>query len=490
MRFRKARGVVAAIALAVSVGVSPLITTAGAGVQGVQKETDRGGQEETDLKNKELFRVGAARLDITPPVNPAYPPLNQYEHEKLYIRAIVFENNGTRGALIGADLGGLDEPVWADASKRVAAELKTPIENVIISSTHTHSDRPAGPPAPNPGPRYGTDFAADVMVNAVKQARTKLEPALVGYSTGSADLNVNRDAISPVTHRWTQAANLDAPADKTVAVLSFVRPSGEPIAAYVNYAMHPVNAYLSGFVSGDFAAATSRYVEQAFGDDMVAVFTQGASGDVNPRWLRAGTNMLASKSNVEITGYELIREDVEAPLRNFEVPHGNIDPKVLRELFGYMEAVGIILGEEVIRVMSHTEPRAGDPEIQGRQQMLICPGRTRLDNAREGVPGQYQDGPDVAIRIGVLGIGDIALTTANAEIYTKIALRVKEESSMSKTMFVTLANGRAASGYIPDDESYGHQTFQVLGSRLKPGCAEDGIVDGISGLVSEYWRER
>lgn len=480
MNFRKTRGVVAAIALAASVGISPLVTTAGADSSGAPKKAA--------AKNNAPFRVGAVRVDITPPVNPKYPPLNEYDHEKLYIRAIVFENNGVRGALIGADLGGLDEPVWADASKRVAAELKTPIENVIISSTHTHSDRPAGPPAPNPGPRYGTAFAANVMVNAVKQAKTKLEPALVGYSTGSADLNVNRDAISPDTDRWTQAANLDAPADKSVPVLSFFRPSGEPIAAYANYAMHPVSGYLSGFVSADFAGATSRYVEKAFGDDVVAVFTQGASGDVNPRWLRTGTNVLASRSGVPITGYEMVRETVEAPVREFKVPYGAVDPVVLRQLFDYMQAAGIVLGEEIIRVMSHTEDKNGDPDIHGAQQTVTCPGRTRLDNAREGVPGQYEDGPDVPIRIGALSIGDIALTTANAEIYTRIGLRVKKESPLTKSMFVTLANGRAPSGYIPDDESYGHQTFQILGSRLKPGCAEDGIANGISSLVSSTSR--
>jgi neutral ceramidase len=481
MNLRTVKGLAAAVVLAVTVGLSPLVSMAGADGQDAQ---------DVQAAKKSPLRVGAARVDITPPVNPQYPPLNSYEHEKLFVRAIVVENNGTRAALLGADLGGIDEPVWADAAKRVAAELKTPIANVIISSTHTHSDRPAGPPTPNPGPRYGTDFVAEVAVRAVKQARTKLEPALVGYAGGTADLNVNRDAISEATNRWTQAANLEADADKSVGVLSFYRPGGAPIATYVNYAMHPVNAYLSGFVSGDFAAATSRYIEQAFNDEMVALFTQGASGDVNPRWLRTGTNMIASKSDVPITGYELVREDVEAPLRDFKVPHGTIEPKVLHQLFDYMQALGIVLGEEVIRVMSHTDSKVRDAAIWGRQELLSCPGRTRLDNAREGVPGQYTDGPDVPIRIGVLGIGEVALTTADAEIYTRIGERVKKESPLAKTMLVTLANGRAPSGYIPDDESYGHQTFQVLASRLKPGCAEDGIVDGLSGLVSTYSQQR
>ena len=73
-----------------------------------------------------------------------------------------------------------------------------------------------------------------------------------GSARGASYLNVNRDAIDPETRKWTQYSNLDAPSDKTVAVLTFDKPTGEPIAVYVNYAMHPINGYVLGIVSGDF----------------------------------------------------------------------------------------------------------------------------------------------------------------------------------------------------------------------------------------------
>jgi hypothetical protein len=412
--------------------------------------------------------------------------MNEYEHEKLYLRAIVIDNGKTRGVLIAADLGGINEEVWADASKRIAAKLTIPVANIILSATHTHSDTPASE-TPGPGvARYGSAFVADVALQAVTAAMSRLEPARVGYDTGEAYLNVNRDAVNPVTHLWTQASNLDGPSDKTVAVVTFVRPSGAPIAVYVNYAMHPVSGYLAGFQSGDFAAATSRYVEQAFGDDVVTVFSQGASGDQNPRWLRTGTNAMASRDGAAISGYEMVREDIEAPLRSRDAPAKPADAQVLRQLANYMQAQGVILGEEVIRVMSHTDFGAAGAEIWGKQTTLTCPGRRRLNSGREGMAGVYEDGDDVNLRLGVLAIGDIAIASLNGEVYSTIGQRVKHESPMSKTIFVTLANGRGNSGYIPDDESYGHQTFQVLGTRLKPGCAESGIAGGIAGLASTY----
>jgi hypothetical protein len=41
----------------------------------------------------------------------------------------------------------------------------------------------------------------------------------------------------------------------------------------------------------------------------------------------------------------------------------------------------------------------------------------------------------------------------------------------------------ANSGYVPTDDAFGRYTFQVLGSALKPGCAEARIVNGIDEMI-------
>ena len=432
------------------------------------------------------LRAGAARVDITPPVNPEYPPSGKYEHEHLYVRAIVLDNGLSRAALLNADFGNMPEDVWTNASKQLAEELKCPVENIIMSATHTHSGVAAGPPPAGPPPPPPSARLVTAMLDAVRQAKTKLQPVLVGFGTGFSYLNANRDVVSDETHRWTQAPNLNAASDKTVAVVSFTTPAGDPVAAYVNYAMHAINGYLVGITSADFPGAASRYVEQAFDDKMVMVFTQGASGDQNPLYMRPGTNALASKSGVQITGYELVRENVEGPLREGQVPHGKLDPKVADRFERWIESEGQLLGEEVIRVMTNIRTRSGDVSIWGAQETINCPGRQRTSTGREGEPGTYKDSDPVNIRLGMVGIGDIALTTVNAEIYTMISQRMKKHSAMANTVLVTLANGRANSGYIPDDASFGHNTFQVLGSRLKPGCAEQSIANGLDDLVAKY----
>jgi neutral ceramidase len=69
--------------------------------------------------------------------------------------------------------------------------------------------------------------------------------------------------------------------------------------------------------------------------------------------------------------------------------------------------------------------------------------------------------------------------TAGEEYHTS----TQEQSPMANTVVVTLANGTANSGYIPNDASFGAYTFQVLRSRLQPGCAEGAIDNGLPDLI-------
>ena len=54
------------------------------------------------------LRVGAAKVDIT--TEPLAPPATgKYDHERIYIRAIVLDNGVTRAALITEDYGSLSQ---------------------------------------------------------------------------------------------------------------------------------------------------------------------------------------------------------------------------------------------------------------------------------------------------------------------------------------------------------------------------------------------
>ena len=471
---------------------------------------------QSDAKTSSL-RAGAAKVDITPPLQPMSNGWPETLRDHLFVRAIVLDNGTSRAALINADQGGLSSAIFDDASKRIAADLQCPVENILMSAIHTHSDggpfarnvtvpgtQPAGRGGPGRGqagaPPQGAGQAAgqapgrgagrgaapdsgpnlaDAIVKAVEEAKANLQPAEIGFGTGDVYLNVNRDAVNATTKLWYQGPNVNAPSDKTVAVVTIKKPSGEPIAVYFNYAMHPINYYLTGIVSADFPGEAAADIEHYYGGDAVAIFTQSASGDQNPlytnwnlsRTIRAANG--AGAANAGGSSSASAKPDSEAI------------QKASEEMNQLVKAEGQILAQEVMRVSNLTDNFTGDARIWGGTTTIECPGRTRTDSGREGMVGQYVDGSPVHIRLGLVRVGPFAFGAVNAEVYNEIWLRLKKESPFRDSMMVTLTDGSAGSGYIPNDESFSHNTFEVLSSRLKAGCAEDGIVNGIRGLMTD-----
>ena len=148
-------------------------------------------------------------------------------------------------------------------------------------------------------------------------------------------------------------------------------------------------------------------------------------------------------------------------------------------------SMGQFLGEEVLRVMRNMERMETAIRIDGRHKLVTCPGRERTNQGRAGYPGEYRDADPVEIRLGLLELGDIMIGAVNAEVFNPIAQRLKRESPYARTMLATLTNGSARSGYIPHDAGFGMYTFEVLSSRLQPGCAELAIVDGLLDLMPQ-----
>jgi hypothetical protein len=427
------------------------------------------------------LQVGAGKVDITPAPNEL-PKQYLGILDKIYSRAIFIDNGKTRAVLIGLDLGAVPEPVYKSVTERLEKEFGVPPGNVLISATHTHSVPFIGMGPSSQASAGGTNTLAEKVYASVKTAKESLQPAKVSYGTGVSYLNVQRDQIDPATHKWWEGANYGGLSDKTVAAIKFESLQGEPIAVYFNYAMHAVITGNLDLVSGDFPGAAERYIERASGDKAVALFTSGAAGDQNPIYFQQTYDLRAIRTK------DYANKGID--ISNSMPPGGEgldrKNPEVARLMEEQKEmsnSMGQMLGEEVLRAMREAKPGQSGIRILGKQNTITCPGRDRTNEGRGGIAGTYKDGPPVQIKLWLLMVDDIAIGAVNGEVYNPIAQRLKKESPYAKTMMATLTNGYANSGYIPDDASFGHQTFEVLSSRLQPGCAETGIVNGIIGMM-------
>lgn len=415
------------------------------------------------------IKVGAAKLNIT----PSKEQLGSNSlgvHDSVYVRAIVINNGVTSAALVTVS-GNQSEQSWKVSTERMEKELGIPAKNVVISSTHSHSV----------GRITGMD---EKIFTAVKQAKAKLQPARIGWGKGVSYINVKRDIIDPKTRKWWEGPNYDGPSDKSVYVITFEALDGAPIAVYYNYAMHAVIMGQYDMVSDDVPGATSKYIEDSYNNKVVAVWSEGACGDQNPIYFQQTFDL----RDIRIKDYAKRGEDISNSMPPGGVGLDRKDPvvqRLMKEQELINNAMGVMLGEEVKHVMRNIQRPLYKADIKAAQEVITLPGRKRTNQGRGGIEGTYVDGDSVTIRIGVLMLGDIALGTVSGETYNAIATQFIKESPYAKTMMVTIANGSATTGYIPDDASFGQNVFEVLSSRLKPGYAERGIIDGILDLMEK-----
>ena len=418
------------------------------------------------------LRVGAAKVDVTP-AETQLPKNYEGILDHIYSRAIVIDNGTATAALITVDAGGVPDAVWQAVSKQLESDLGIPAKNVLLTATHSHSvpGQPAGP-------------YVQKIVESVRLAKQRLAPARVGYGTGVSYINVNRNIIDPKTRRWWEGPNYDGPSDKTVAVVKFETLSGDPIAVYYNYAMHGVAAGQLDLVSGDAPGTTSKYIEDSFDDKIVALWSSGAAGDQNPIYFQQTYDL----REIRIKDYAKRGIDISNSMPPGGQGLNKKDPTVIKLMNQQKQMIlsmGQFLGEEVMHVMRGMDRMESSLRVDGRFKTVSCPGRDRTNEGRAGFPGEYKEAGPVDIRLGLLRLGDIMIGAVNAEVFNPIAQRLKKEAPYAQTMMATLTNGSARSGYIPNDAAYGMYTFEVLSSRLQPGCAESAIVNGILDLMAD-----
>jgi len=419
------------------------------------------------------LKVGAAKVDITPAAADL-PKNYRGILDHIFARAIVIDNGKARAALVSVDIGGMGGDTWKAISDRAQRELHIPADNFLLTATHTHSV-----------PFLRGKAFEDKVFAAIRQAAGAERPARMAYGTGVSYINVQRDIIDPKTHRWWEGANYQGPSDKTVAVISFDTLQGEPIAVYYNYAVHAVITGTLDLVSGDIPGATSDYVESSLGNGAVALWSEGAAGDQNPIYFHQTYEL----RDIRIKDYAKRGIDISNAMPPGGEGLDRSNPRVVKLMDQQKRMIlsmGQMLGEEVLHIQRENLQRPlRDATIFGDHKTVTCPGRERTDHGRAGYPGTYVDADPVDLRLSLLRIGDVAIGGVDAEVYNPIAMRFKRESSIKNSMMATLTNGFAKSGYIPDDASYGHNTFEVVSSRLKPGCAETAIVDGLLDLIDQ-----
>lgn len=417
--------------------------------------------------------AGSAKVDVT----PSEEALGRNSYgilDRTNVRAIIFTNGSTKAGLVNVD-GNTNQRVVDAVNERVEKELGIPAGNIIYNGTHCHSTGTVPP-----------DELTERMYQAIKQAYDNMVPAKVGYGSGVSYLNVKRDLFDAERGTWWEGPDYDGKSDKTVAVVYFESLEGKPIGVYYNYAMHAVITGQLDMITGDFPGKSEEYIESRYGDDFVAIFSSGAAGDQNPLYFQQTFDL----RDIRIAEYAARGEDISNRMPPGGTGLDRSEPEVARlmgEQKRMAESYGQLLGEEVKYVIMMMRRFESDVTLNCARKIVTCPGRKQLNGGgRAGYAGVYEDANDIDIELGLIMLDDIPITAVCGEVYNQIAVRLKNESPYSHTIMTTVADGHSGrGGYIPDDESYGAEVFEVLSSNFKQGHAESAIVNGLLDMIHD-----
>jgi neutral ceramidase len=407
--------------------------------------------------NAGALRAGAAKVDITSAPDE-FPYAWRDErpfvgiHDHVYARALVLDDGQHRVVLAVVEVTTLPDP--EGIVKAVAQEIGVPEANVLVAASHTHEV---------PLVFFHEDKADAVhareierltqgTLEAVREATSRLQPAKIAFGRGQAFVNINNGEKAGLK-TWHDPLG---PSDKTLDVVRVATTSGEPIALLVNYATHAEVMFRSvtrdgGYeVSGDLPGAVSRMLEAQSSAAPLVLYSPAAEAD-------------------QLTLFKSLHPAGRLPGSD-EAAAG----------WALVDAQAHRVAESVMNVLASMPAGSSLVQIEARAGSASCPGQQRRVDPATGKVST-EDKPPVTIPLSMIRINDTVLVGVGGDVASEIGQHFKAASPFKHSTMISMANGGL--GYLLTDASYEHPGHGVMGSPVKPHCAERAIVDGLVKLI-------
>ena len=409
----------------------------------------------TAFCQKNVLKVGIAKADITPKESlyfDGYSLRTQSSegvYGKLYVRAIVFDDNERKIAFVEGDI--VEYGDYAPIRQSISDATGIPFKNIMLGNVHNHAS-----------PRYGEINSTSEWyrqftgkhITAVKKAIENLEPVKIGGGIGKSDLAMNRRqtleggaSYKTFDENWSSQAygkhktdnpvliqeiagvnrlgvNPEGPIDDEVGIIRIDDMSGKPKAVFINYAAHGVS--LGGrnlTISPEWNGHMLEYVEMKI-PGITGIFVQGAAGDVNPR--RYG-----------FAGYDNFTDDVKKT-----------------------QETGFEIGREVVRVFNSIVTKEPDnARIELTHKDILLPRRYRE---------LYEDFRNTTIKTPttIITMDEFAWVTFPGELFNQIGKRIKSATHAKYSFLVGYCNGSV--GYLPTQKAYSEGGYEPSQSHFAP----------------------
>ena len=469
------------------------------------------------------LRAGVARSDITTDAEGAII------QDPLYAKVLVLDDGRTRAAIIAMDvtaIGGrrvsqrvlddVGEDFLPELRDRVQRELNIPGGHVLVNASHTHP----------PGRLLCDDEEqVDRTFDAVRRAVQNLTAVKVGTGSGYEDrITINRTLRLKNGRDWTirhanpcppddEVAGV-GPIDPEIGILRIDRMDGRPLAVVYNFACHPLFGDARGAITANFPGIASRVIEENLGHDAMALFLQGAGGDIidvlfkdfeHPRDVEQlgamlGLSTLKALRDIQTKDVTLsIASETIALSRRTDIPERIAElQQEQTEFLGSLRSTSLNFKSFLPLYLKHVLSPDCPSDYSYRYLQAEKIGtdvRTDMDSLNRGNLDKYlaniramerlariqeniatsrkhqainEASGEATIPAEVQGmkIGDCVLITSPAEVLVEVGLNVKRNSPYEHTFVAAFSNGYMH--YGPPAEAYSRGGYEVTECLLAP----------------------
>jgi neutral ceramidase len=404
------------------------------------------------------FRASVVKVDITPDTSQwllGYGPRQSTGvHDRLYHRIVAMDDGTTQFFLISTDICLVSPAFYDEVTRGLERESGIKPLQVWWTVSHTHAAPEVGPPglgAVFMGQRYEHDhndeYSARVkrdLVEGIKQARAKLEPARLGVGWGFAMANINRRARD-VEGPAFLGLNPEGPVDRRIGLIRLEKADGKPLALIANYPMHgTVLGDENKLITGDAPGIVAEYVEEKLGAPML--YIQGAAGNLAPIYT--------------------VYPDFES---------------------GHLSQFRVLLGDKILEANRQLGPTTTEVRLSLGQKVVETPRKEGMgwapalgDYLRKTSTGAAV----VRLPVRFLQINnDIAIWAAPLELFCEVAMWIRNQSPFPFTFYFGYCNGWL--GYLPTKDEFAHGGYEPGVSPFTPQAEADLVHSVITYMQGE-----
>jgi len=446
-------------------------------------------------------------------------------NDSIYAKILVMDDGSTRAVIITTDLIKIEDTLLREIRNQIQEKLKISWNNVMICASHNHQVNN----------QVAEDFITRI-VKGVKTAAQRMVNVKIGAGTGKEErITMNRRIELKNGREWTIRRAIPSPQDEFVkgiadpfdpeiGILRIDKMDGKPLAVLYNFAGHPYGGVPNLGATACYPGFASKTIEESLGNDVVALFLQGALGDVTPILYKdmnaprpsetlgtmLGMSTLDGYQNITTkknAGINIIREVVELPVRkDIQLRLDSLNARRDRVLNYFKgegcgaHGAGTKLNFEAFlplyikyslspRYPSYYSYRYLQEEKVGKNDLEMMDSVNRKDIAKylnniykmeellmieSNLLYLTEPLPEDPIKIEIMAmrIGEFVLISFPGELFAQVGLNIKQSSPYEHTYITCLTNGEIPGSYALSVDAYDGEAYEASCSKLAPEWQE------------------